>query len=415
METPAGRSSDSRSRAADRRRRSRRLDASRSVPVPADFAASARPALYRIDVTPEECVVSDSPAAFAEQERRRTLQTVARLAGGDIRTCLRRTSLIGALENLRRTFVPYALSRRIALSIAAPETLSSCLASSEILESMTRALIWNALECVPNGAVVRVAASIDPVAHAAKIEIRDNGPLLAPGEWESLRSRLDQVLRPSDLFSLPKPEFALARQLAAIGGISLERRERPATNVVEAIFPLRPDERSLSHLSRRAAAAGEAALSVFTLESGAVTADPASTIDEIAYGSLPNGSMLWRKSLGEWLVVAPATPLDWCDWLRRFQAALHLERIRTDRPAATPAWTYHGAWPADVEGAQFAEAIDGLLRSEPSSVAFPPVTVPLPATSRLDEAHDALRLLGYRRFRQESSEWGETRIVAQRD
>lgn len=385
------------------------------------FVNSAKPApLYRIDATVEP-EADDSLATFAERERRRTLQVAARLAGGELPNRLRRVSLSGLFERLRRRFLPYALSRRIAFSVAVPELPVSCLASDEILEAMTRALLWNALECVPAGAVVRVAVSIDQASERAKIEIRDNGPLLAPEEWESFRERLRQVARPSELFDLPRPEFALAMHLAETSGITLSRHDRPATNIVEATIPLRPNGSVLSHFARRALATGAPTLSAFSLDAAGVSAEDAVTLDQIALGSLPPNSMLWRTRVDGWFAVAPATPLEWFDWYRQFAAALHLEGIRTGTHLPTPDWTYHGAWPAKADETVIASLLEAMSGegeadasdSQPGRMA-PAVTVPMPDFCRVDEAQDALRLLGYRRFRQEASEWGEVRIIAER-
>lgn len=414
MKTPADRPLESRSEAV-RRTRSRRRGGEDLRAIRSEIGSSpSRPSLYRIDSTSEEGAPDESLATFAERERRRTLHVAARLAGGEIQTRLRRVSLIGLLDGLRRRFLPYALSRRIAFSVTEPEFPCSCLASDEILEAMTRALIWNALECVPPGAVVRVAATVDQASQTAKIEIRDNGPLLAPEEWESFRERLHRVARPSELFDLPRPEFALAMQLAEMSGITLQRRDRPATNFVEAIVPLRPGERALSHLARRAVSCGAETLSAFSLFASDVLTDDAITIEEIALGSLPPNSMLWRTRLDRWIAIAPATPLAWFDWYRQFAAALHLERIRTGCTLPTPNWTYHGAWPATEGSKSLASMMEAVASDAEAGRSAPAVTVPMHDFCRIDEAQDALRLLGYRRFRQEASEWGEVRIVAER-
>jgi hypothetical protein len=412
MKSPIDRSLESRSEAV-RRTRSRRSAAVR--PIRSEVRTSlSRPALYRIDSTAEQEAADEPLATFAERERRRTLHVAARLAGGEIQTRLRRVSLVGLLEGLRRRFLPYALSRRIAFSVTEPETPCSCLASDEILEAMTRALIWNALECVPAGAVVRVAATIDQATQTAKIEIRDNGPLLAPEEWENFRERLHRVARPSELFDLPRPEFALAMQLAEMSGIELQRRDRPATNTVQAIVPLRPCESVLANLARRSVAGGAGMLSAFSLDAAGVSSEDAITIEEIGLGSLPPNSMLWRTRLDRWVAIAPAAPLEWFDWYRQFAAALHLERIRTGHSLPTPNWTYQGAWPATAEAKGLASLIESVASDAGEERPVPAVTVPMHDFCRVDEAQDALRLLGYRRFRQETSEWGEVRIVAER-
>jgi hypothetical protein len=413
MKSPVDRTLETRGEAVRRARSRRRADDGRRTGSEIRTGLS-RPALYRIDSTAEQEAAVELLATFAERERRRTLHVAARLAAGEIQTRLRRVSLVGFLEGLRRRFLPYALSRRIAFSVTEPEVPCSCLASDEILEAMTRALIWNALECVPTGAVVRVAAAIDPATQTAKIEIRDNGPLLAPEEWEAFRERLHRLARPSELFDLPRPEFALAMQLAEMSGIALRRRDRPATNFVEAIVPLRPRESVLSHLARRSVASGAGILSAFSLEAAGVSSEDAITIEEIGLGSLPANSLLWRMRLDRWVAVAPATPLEWFDWYRRFAAALHLERIRTGRSLPTPNWTYRGAWPATADAQAVASLIDALTSEEGSRHSAPAVTVPMHDFRRIDEAQEALRLLGYRRFRQEASEWGEVRIVAER-
>lgn len=421
MNSPTDRPLDSRSEAV-RRVRARRRAADEVRPTRSEIRTGfLPPTLYRIDGTDEQGTVEESLANFAERERRRTLQVAARLASGEIETRLQRVPLVGALESLRRRFLPYALSRRIAFSVTEPEAPFSCLASSEMLEAMLRALIWNALECVPAGAVVRVSASVDQATQTAKIEIRDNGPLLAPEEWEAFRERLHRVARPSELFDLPRPEFALAMQLAEMSGVTLRRRDRRTTNFVEAIVPLRPCESVLASLARRAVVDGACTLSAFSLDAPGASPEEAIAIDEIGLGSLPPNSMLWRTSIDRWGAIAPATPLEWFDWFRQFAAALQLERIRTDRPLPTPNWNYYGAWPATSDESALAGMI-AALTSDPEAAPFgegaarraPAVTVPMHDFCRVDAAQDALRLLGYRRFRQEQSEWGEVRIVAER-
>jgi hypothetical protein len=210
-------------------------------------------------------------------------------------------------------------------------------------------------------------------------------------------------------------------QLAEMSDVSLSRRDRLATNIVEATLPLRPGADVLSRLARRSHAGGAEMLSAFSLEAIGVSAEDAIAVEEIALGSLPPNSMVWRTRVDGWFAVAPATPLEWFDWYRRFAAALHLEGIRTGRRLPTPDWTYHGAWPAKSDESAIASLM-GVLSEESRAVAgesrpsgtAPAVTVPMPEFCRVDEAQDALRLLGYRRFRQESSEWGEVRIVAER-